>query len=552
MMLRRLELLASVVWITLAGYFLFPGHTYLYSDTQIYLPILERYWDGTVFARELLAQRPHVAFTIYDEVALGLRRLTGWDFHGVLVLQQLVFRVAGTLGVFLIVSALGLSQRPALLVAAIFSLGATIAGPAVLTVEYEPVPRGFAVPLLLLAVGFVAQGRDLAAGLAASLAFLYHAPTTIPFWLVYFCLALWPTRPAIMTRHILGLGPLLVAVLGMMFLSRIQPGVTEPQPFFGRIEPALEQLQRMRAPYNWISLWDPYWYRHYAFLWAVSLAGFWRLRKRASEDLRFFLIGMPLWGILTLPLSYLLLDRMKWVLIPQIQPARAVLFVTAFAVILGGAAGLKAAVERRLWEASLWLIVAFAIPANPRVLQLLVPDLGSPVLRRRLGIVLLLAAVGALAAWSEAARRRWRTAAFIAVLLLPFPALPFAAQVRNYPQLDSPELDELARWARQRTPKDAVFLFPDAGKELYPGIFRAKSLRAVYVDWKGGGQINFLPQLGLEWWRRWQQVMAPGRNSFRAEHYRSLDIDYVVVRSGPALPECTAVFSNKRFRVCRV
>ncbi|MCS6954377.1 MAG: DUF6798 domain-containing protein [Bryobacterales bacterium] len=551
-MLRRLEVAAALVWITLAGYFLFPGHTYLYSDTQIYLPILERYWDGTVFTRELLAQRPHVAFTIYDEVALALRRLTGWDFHAVLVLQQLLFRALGTLGVFLMATSLGLAQRPALLVAAIFSLGATITGPAVLTVEYEPVPRGFAVPLLLLAVGFVAQGRDLAAGLAASLAFLYHAPTTIPFWVVYFCLALWPTRPAIMTRHILGLAPLLVAVLSMLLLSRIQPGVTEPQPFFGKIEPALEQLQRMRAPYNWIGMWDPYWYRHYVFLWGVALAAFWRLRKDASEDLKFFLVGMPLWGILTLPLSYVLLDRMKWVLIPQIQPARAVLFVTAFAVILGAAAGLKAAAERRLWEAAVWLLIAFAVPAHPRVLQLLLPNLGSPLIRRRLAVVVLLAAVASLAAWSHARLKQWRSAAFLAALLLPFPLLPFVAQVRNYPQLDSPELDELARWARHNTPKEAVFLFPDAGRELYPGIFRAKSLRAVYVDWKAGGQINFLPKLGLEWWRRWQQTLPGGPNALASGRYRNLGIDYLVVRGAAVPAGCPVVFTNQRFTACRL
>ncbi|HXG33132.1 MAG TPA: DUF6798 domain-containing protein [Bryobacteraceae bacterium] len=551
-MRARVGVAAAIITITLAGYFLFPGHTYLYSDTQIYLPILERYWDGSVFTREPLAQRPHVAFTIYDEAALLLRRLTGLDFHGVLVLQQLVFRALGTLGVFLIAASLGLSRPMALLAATVFSLGATIAGPAVLTVEYEPVPRGFAVPLLLLAVGFVAQGRDLAAGLTASLAFLYHAPTTIPFWLVYFCLALWPTRPAIMTRHILGLAPLMFAVLSMMILSRIQPGVTEPQPFFGTIEPALEQLQRLRAPYNWISMWDPYWYRHYTFLWLVSLGAFWRLRKLAPEDLKFFLVGMPLWGILSIPLSYVLLDRMKWVLIPQIQPARAVLFVTAFAVILGAAAGLRAAGAGRFWEAAAWLIVAFAVPASPRVLELLLPDLTSTLVRRRLAVVAALAAVFILAAWAESARKRWRGAALLLALLLPFPMLPHGAGVRNYPHLDSPELDELARWARQATPKEAVFLFPDAGKELYPGIFRAKSLRAVYVDWKAGGQINFLPKLGFEWWRRWQQAGAAGLDASGPERYRELGIDYLVFRTPRRIPGCEPVFTNARFSVCRL
>ncbi|MCL4851787.1 MAG: hypothetical protein KJZ78_10445, partial [Bryobacteraceae bacterium] len=73
-----------------------------------------------------------------------------------------------------------------LLVTAIAGLGATIAGPTVLTFEYEPVPRGFAVPLLLLAVGLAAHQRHFWAGVAGSVAFLYHAPTTVPFWAIYF------------------------------------------------------------------------------------------------------------------------------------------------------------------------------------------------------------------------------------------------------------------------------------------------------------------------------------------------------------------------------
>jgi len=45
----------------------------------------------------------------------------------------------------LMAESLGLAFAPALLVAAICSLGALIPGPAVLTFEYEPTPRAFAV-----------------------------------------------------------------------------------------------------------------------------------------------------------------------------------------------------------------------------------------------------------------------------------------------------------------------------------------------------------------------------------------------------------------------
>ena len=47
-----------------------------------------------------------------------------------------------------------------------------------------------------------------------------------------------------------------------------------------------------------------------------------------------------------MPLSYLLLERAKWVLMPQFQPGRYLLFVTLFAMMLGCLAAVRAA-ERK-------------------------------------------------------------------------------------------------------------------------------------------------------------------------------------------------------------
>ena len=41
---------------------------------------------------------------------------------------------------------------------------------------------------------------------------------------------------------------------------------------------------------------------------------------------------------------------------------------------------------------------------------------------------------------------------------------------------------------------------------MAPGVFRAEAGRALYVDWKGGGQVNYLKDLGEQWWFRWRQT----------------------------------------------
>jgi hypothetical protein len=543
---------ATILALTLAGYFLFPGHTYLQADTQIYLPILERYWDPSVFSKEILARRPHVSFTIYDETALWLRKLTGLDFRVVLTLQQLLFRALGILGVYLVGTSFRLSTKMALLVASVYALGATVLGPTVLTVEYEPVPRGFAVPLLLLALGFVAHGRDIAAGIAASAAFLYHPPTVYTFWIVYFCLTLRPTRPSIMSLRIEGLLPLLGAVLVLFFFSRLQPGVAEAPQFLGRIDPMIEKLQRWRAPYNWVSLWLPKCYWHYALLWVITAIAYLRVRKHASEDLKFMLVGLPLLGVASVPLSFLLLEKLKWIMVPQWQPARAVLFITVLAAVLAVVAGVRAVQQKRLVEGCLWLVIGFSIPASSYAQDVLFPNLADPLIRRRAAVVLIVAAAAALAAWAEARAARWATGSWAAAIALPLLLLPGFGKISNYPRLESPGLRELARWARSSTPKDAVFLFPDAGRSFEPGYFRAVALRAVYVDWKSGGQVNFLPRFGEEWWRRWQATMAGRKRPPTPEEYAALGIDYVVARPGSHAEGLRPVFSNSRYTLSRV
>jgi hypothetical protein len=545
--MKRLWLGSAILGITLLNFFQFPGHTWLQSDTQIYMPILERMWDPSALQKDLIAEHPHVAFTLYDETAIALRKITTLDFRYVLQSEQFVFRALGIWGVYLIATALGLSDLPALIVAAVFSLGATIMGPAVLVFEYEPVPRGFAVPLIFLAVGLIAHERYLGAGVAASVAFLFHPPTVAPFWAVYFVLALRPSKPWVMRHRLTALWALATAVIMLFIAARYQASSGETQAFFTRLGTHLEELQRMRASYNWISLWWQKWLGHYLLLYAATVIACWRLGKDVPQALRFFLIGLPLLGMLSVPASYVLLEKMHWALIPEFQPVRALLFVTAFAMILGAVAAAKAIAAKSYAEALAWLVLAFLPPANREV--------AWPTWNR-VGVVLVVALLTAAALWLIQSGRRWSKLAAMAAILAPFFLIPTWGRMQNYPVEHTPELIQLSQWARAATPQDAVFLFPDAGQALYPGIFRAEAVRAVYVDWKAGGQVNFFKDLGEEWWSRWQKTMAApfdpkgaAAGAKDAAGYRGMGIDYIVLRTKNRLEGVKPFFENGRFVV---
>ncbi len=458
--------------ITLFSIFVYPNRTYLQSDTQIYVPVLEWMEDPGLYQDDLIPRGAHISYTLYDETTRALRYVTG-SVQSALEWQQFVFRACGVWGVYLIATAVGLGIGPALATSLLVSLGATIVGPAVLTVEYEPVPRGFAIGLFLLSAGMLAHRRYWPAAIAGGMAFAFHAPAVWPFWLLV---------PLFGRRREMLIGLAATAAL-IAVLSVPQTDIAERQRLFTVLSDDHARLQQLRASYNWISIWFGRHFWFYLTAWLVSLVAYWRVKNSLSPTLRILFLGMPILGMLTMPVSYVLLEKMRWALLPQLQPMRALLFVVLFAAILAAIAAWK---TKNLAERAAWL-----------ALVTMVPFLHG----------------------GQAPRK-----------------------------VETPELRELADWARKSTARDAVFLFPDEGRALPPGIFRARALRTVYVDWKSGGQVNYFPGYAEVWWQRWTEALVPPFEPGRTGTLSEMGIDYLVL-STSALPHRSPVWKNERYAV---
>ena len=523
--MKPLATAAAALGLALLSFFVFPGHTWLQQDTQIYLPILEHLRNPAALRNDILAQQPHVAFTLYDEAALVLRS-TGLSFEHLLAAEQIATRGFGIWGLWLLAGALGLPAAAAWLAAGFVSLGAMIAGPQVLTFEYEPTPRAFAVPLLVCGMGLLARRRYLAASFGAAAAFLYHPPTALPFW------AVLVVTLAIRRRWRAAV-PLGAAAVILVLAAQAQAPAAEAQTLFARLAPFQERLQRMRTAYVFVSEWPRDRILHHLAVLAV-LAAAWAWRRRTlSLEANLLLLGLPLLGLASMPLSWLLLEHWKWALVPQVQPLRMLLFVTLAAQILCAVAGAGAAKRGALLEAGLWFFLA-VVPSVHSVAD-------DPFPPRVAATLIALAAAAALAV-SRAPR--WSPAVALAAVV----ALPTAAGVVNYPRLRTPELRELSAWAASETPPDAVFLFADAPRSLDPGIFRAEALRAVYVDWKGGGQINYLRAFADDWWFRWHETLGAGFHPAALLRYEALGITWLVLRPEHALDR-PPQFRNEKYVV---
>ncbi len=307
------------------------------------------------------------------------------------------------------------------------------------------------------------------------------------------------------------------------------------QSFFVRTDPEWEKLERFRASYNWISIWiDPLIWQ-YLFLWAFTILAVWRsIRPRSG---RAFAIGLPLIGILSVPVSYILTERVKWSIMPKAQPARALLWVTAFAIILGATAAVRLAERRIWWEAVLWFTAVFAVPLEPKLADISTDHVMLAV---------------ALAAFATAAVLTNQFRFLAAAIVIPYFAIPFLGHVQNYPKLHTPEIAALAAYANANTPKDTMFLFPTPAKNCIRDYSEPKQSGPCTSIGKPAEQVNYFRSLAEDWWARWQSTMSGKDIAANLDRFRGLGIDYIVMKRIHPIAGLTPEYSNGAYLLYRL
>jgi hypothetical protein len=107
----------------------------------------------------------------------------------------------------------------------------------------------------------------------------------------------------------------------------------------------------------------------------------------------------------------------------------------------------------------------------------------------------------------------------------------------------------MAAWADGGTWGSAVFLFADADRAGYPGVFRAQSRHALWVDWKSAQGVLYSETAAARWQERWERTTQRGYSSERLESFLPLPIDYYVLNRRQQVVGARSVFSNRDFVV---
>jgi len=485
-MRRGLLILLGLLAVAWFEFQVYPGHSYLRGETQLLVPMLERLDTPGFLSRDLVASNPNFAYTIYDEITQSLHVAAHASFERALLWQQIFFRLAAVIGVFMLARALKVAPFGALLISAAVNAITHLAAPEAFVTNPEATPGAFAVALVLLAAGFMVNHMPLLGGLAAGLALVYDPVTAAAFWLVLAVAWLFDKsqrrllRPAWLALVIFSL------ILGN--LVQLQSGLGTGQAITARMSEAMVRLTQIRTPWVWVTHWMWHGILSYKFLLVAGLWALARIWKHADRITKWITLGLAASGSVSVAISaILLLEHAQFA--AEMTPSRNLAFTVALAVLLCAAASWHAAQKRKWAESLPWLALVIAAVLNAQVLDLLHGKLDV---------------------------------------------------VRRSPESES--VRALAQWAAQDTWGSSLFQFPDAGKGDDPGIFRALSKRALWADWRSGEIADYSDPAGQEWWARWQADM-------NLPSMLRLPIDYYVLDRAHELTGIKPVYENPRYAV---
>jgi hypothetical protein len=492
-MRRGLLILLCLLAVTWFEFQVYPGHSYLQGDTQLLVPMLERLDTPGFLSRDLVAANPVFTFTIYDEFTQFLHAQGHLSFEQALLRQQIVFRFAGILGVFLLARSLKTAPFASVALSATVNAATQLTAPHAFVTNPEATPVAFAFPLVLLAGGLLSNRKPLLASLAAGLALLYDPLTSIPFWLVVIGASL-SDRP--LRKFLRPVWPALL-IFGLVLgnLVQLQAGLGGDQDLTSKMTAAMVRLTQIRTPWTWVSSWLSTEIWSYLFLLVAAAWALTRVWKQTDRLVNWVVIGLAGSGLFGVVMAMILLASRRQ-MATAMPAARMLALTVALCALVCGVASFQAAAQHRWRESLCWAALLIAAVLNAQVLDLL--HLNAATVARPAGT--------------------------------------------------DPNLRNLAAWAEE-TWGSSMFQFPDAAQRTEPGTFRALSRRALWADWQSGRIADYSNQAGQTWWSRWQSSMSQGYSTDLLQETLRQPIDYYVLRREHQLTGIKPTYSNSEFVV---
>ncbi len=505
-------------------------HPYQYGigDTSITIPFVRVAANPALYPGDLMvAQRPFYYTLLWNAL--------GWlHAHVGLPIESLYF---GGYAVALFFTFLGIGalartlfpgRRAVVLLAMVFLLAGKHTLGSVYTIERVLSTRLAALPFLLFALDAFLRGRRVRTGVLLGLGYLVHPITTHYALAMIVVAALVGAAPAGRRGTLVSL--LAFAIVAIPIIAwRL---AVRPPGSLLHVDPGWLEAVRVRSANHMLpSTWDgANWVQAaiviglFALAWARRNAGGAAgdpLRHRAMGAFAATIVALGIAGIVfseVVPLGIVLL----------VQPLRSFQFLEILAALY-----VANALSGELEHASFVRALGAALVGGLMFVAVHYEPLPT--------ILYAACVIGLLLRPGTARLARFAVGS---VVLATFVWIGMAAGIRAsfdrfaYHDVQEPAWLELQRWARDATPRDAMFVVPPA----FGGEFRVESERTVYADAEDGGLMNGNPQYGIEWLRRMRRLGFRDDFGDALRNYRQMNADTVTSLAREAGAGHSAVF----------
>lgn len=482
-------------------------YTYGLYNHFITIPFIKSIIDPSLYPHDFLIAEKKYFYTYFNSGCALLVKTMGTSLPALFFSLYCLSLYATLIAFFKIALALYPKKEVAYfsVIFLIFSF-TTLAG--MRTVESLFLERTFVMPMLLFAFYFFLRKKVAWAYALSGIAFLFHPLSAVYALACLFTCSVFSIKEIGWKNLALSLAVLVVLVSPILYLK-----AQNPAPSLGlfSVDPAWLELLRLRSGHH---LFPTQWSPLLLAQSALFLAGFGLCRSHRPEA----------WSHKTVMLT-----------------SAAALMMCVAGTLFTEVLPISIVIQFQLFR-SFVLLVFFAI--------IYYANFFYEESKTRTGLVMKAAVLFCFAAaFYSGSLSKYAGFLFMALLIFPgqmaaqpfrkfyFPALlavlivlgvsggilrgGFTIENKN----DGNWLS-VQQWAKEHTPKDAVFIVPP--KEVG---FRVDGERAIYGDWKDGTQMFFNPSFGQEWIRR-MRMLGYNNNDKLGESYAALTTaDFEMIKS---------------------
>ena len=554
-----MKAIALAVLLAFFSMVVFPGFHFLEGDVVLYsVPILKEI-NPNLYANDLIAQNPQTGLTFFDEIVSGISSASGLSYLWIYWIAYFVARVLLFVGIYKICLYITKSKK----ISTISMLGALIPlavfGTATTTISLAAHPRFIALGFLVFGLSFFLEKKYFQAAILYGVGLLLHPLAAVPFFVHY--LFMLEDRGISWAKKIS-----LIVLAGVFAIPFLFVNGNGGLLAFSQMSSEWLSIIAERNSYLFVSQWALF---QIGMIFAVGLVLFFcakeilKKSKEAKPLVWFTAVCLGLFAVSIIFSDFLanaFLFKLQLVrsLVPLklLLPVFVILFAWAkwkefnrneFFVCAGFFAALVVKESFSYFFYPFFIIFAvlellkmkkFKEYENIWLAIIAVSAIAYSFVVGWIFLAFCTAVIGIIYAIEK---KLWKKIPFFdkkiqvagfcaaAVILIVFGFFSGAF----YLEKDFGEMQGAAVWAKENTPKDAVFLAP----ANIGSLARIALERSVFVGYKDGAQVTYGESFAKEWDKRYLLV----------EDFSSLDYSKIMAIAKEYKVDFVLTNSSKQF-----